>query len=450
MAGIALLYALGDTTPAFKLMYLVLPGLKNFRAPSLATFIALTAATILASLLLDRLLADREGREGRLAVRVLTGFAVLALLLGLAVNVSGMGLLGLWQSIAGSSPRAQLFEANLPALGLGAMLSALWCGVAAGALQGWRLGAIGPRATLVVLIVVTVADLLRVDARYVEVVRYDDYFPPDQGIETLRGTLGPGERVLTVPGVFPTESHLAVYRVPLVFGYHGNQLRRYDELTRRSVREGAGTQQELNAYWSSFLTGPVLRMLSARIVILPGRMNLPGYESMGGNEHLGIYRNPKALPGAVIVPKVTVESDSARLLDQLWQPDFDPAAEALSAVPIAGLGTGGGKGSATIVHDGADTLEISASTDGPALLFVSRNWHPSWEATVDGVSVPVARVDHSLIGVPLLAGGNHSVTLAYHPAVVRLAMRISMLGWAAVVLLSLLLRVAARRNPSRA
>jgi hypothetical protein len=450
MAGVALLYALGDTTPAFKLMYLTLPGLKNFRAPSLATFIALTAVTILACLLLDRLLADRQGREGRLAVRILSGFAVLALAIAIAVNVGGAGVLGSWQAIFGPSPRAQLFEANIPALGLGAMLSALWCGLAAGALQGWRIGAIGPRTALGILIAVSIVDLLRVDARYVEVVRYDDYFPPNQGIETLRGALGPGERVLTVPGVFPTEGHLAVYRIPLVFGYHGNQLRRYDQLTRRAAREGAGTQQELNDYWRSFLTGPVLRMLSARVVILPGRMTLPGYESMGGNEQLGIYRNPNALAGAVIVPKVTVEADSARLLERLWQADFDPAVEALASAPIAGLGPAGGKGSAAIARDGADEVEITTSTDGPALLFVSRNWHPSWEATVDGVRVPVARVDYSLIGIPLSSGGSHRVTLAYRPAVVPLAMRISMLGWAAVALLSLLLRVAARRAPSRA
>ena len=42
MAGVSLLYALGATTPAFRLMFLTIPGLKRFRAPSLATFLALT------------------------------------------------------------------------------------------------------------------------------------------------------------------------------------------------------------------------------------------------------------------------------------------------------------------------------------------------------------------------------------------------------------------------
>ncbi len=450
MAWIALLYALGDTTPAFKLMYLTLPGLKNFRAPSLSTFIALSATTILGALLLDRVLADREGREARIAVRTLSALAILAILGGIALQAGGAGALNPWQAIFGISPRAQLLAANLPAMSLGAMLTALWCGLAAGALQGWRLGAFGGRATLLVLAAVTVLDLLRVDARYIEVVRYDDYFPPDQGIETLRGSLGPGERVLAAPGVFPTEGHLAVYGIPLVFGYHGNQLRRYDELTRRSVREGAGTQQESNDYWRALLTGPVLRMLAARIVILPGRFELPGYESMGGNEHVSIYRNPKALPGASIVPRVTVEPDTSRLLDRLWQPEFDPAAEALASAPVAGLETGGGKGTATISHDGADEVEITATTDGPSLLLVSRNWHPSWTATMDGASVAVTRVDYSLIGIPVSAAGSHRVTLSYRPAVVALAIRISAMGWLAVAVLTLLLQVAARRNSSRA
>ena len=450
MAGIALLYALGDTTPAFKLMYLTLPGLKNFRAPSLSTFIALSAITILGALLLERVLGDREGREAKTAVRTLGALAILALLFGVAVQAGGAGALGPWQALFGSSPRAQLLPANLPAMLLGAMLTALWCGLAAGALQAWRVGVLGSRATLAVLIAVIVLDLLRVDARYVEVVRYDDYFPPDQSIETLRGSLGPGERVLAAPGVFPTEGHLAVYGIPLVFGYHGNQLRRYDELTRRSVREGAATQQESDDYWRSFLTGPVLRMLATRIVILPGRFSLPGYESMGGNEHVSIYRNPKALSGASIIPRVTVESDSSRMLGRLWQPEFDPAAEALAAAPIAELGTGGGKGTATISRDGADEVEVTATTDGPSLLLVSRNWHPSWIATVDGVSATVARVDYSLIGIPLSTAGSHRVMLSYRPSVVALATRISLVGWIVVAVMTLLLQLAARRNPSRA
>ena len=57
MAAVALLYALGSGTPVFRLLYSVVPGLKNFRAPSLATFLAIAALTLLAALLVQRALA---------------------------------------------------------------------------------------------------------------------------------------------------------------------------------------------------------------------------------------------------------------------------------------------------------------------------------------------------------------------------------------------------------
>src|SRR5688500_11793617 len=39
LAGVALLYSLGAGTPVFRLLYTVVPGLKNFRAPSLAAYL---------------------------------------------------------------------------------------------------------------------------------------------------------------------------------------------------------------------------------------------------------------------------------------------------------------------------------------------------------------------------------------------------------------------------
>jgi hypothetical protein len=291
---------------------------------------------------------------------------------------------------------------------------------------------------------VVAADLLRVDARYVETVRYDDYFAEDAGIVSLRESLGKGERVLAFPGTFPTDGHLAVYRIPLVFGYHGNQLRRYDELTRRTERESPPTQAAAQQYWLELLNGPVLRLLSTRIVILPGKVDLPGYELMGGNDRVAVYRNPRALGGATVVPGIVVEPDSSRLLNRLWDPAFDPGAEVLLRRPIDGIGRGGGKGTAVITADSADRVTVTATTDGPALLLVSRNFHPSWVATVDGVPTDVEVADYSLIGIPLLRAGQHEVVLSYRPRIVELAIRASLAGWIFVFTLSGILLLTKR------
>jgi hypothetical protein len=443
MALIALLYALGASTPAFRLFYGIVPGLRNFRAPSLATFVALAALTTLAALLLERIFRDRSAPEGRVAMRVLAGCGVLALILGFLAQA---GALGFWPALVGPSPRIAAQPANHSAMALGGVLSAFWCGLAALTIAGWRGGWLKAPMALGALTLVTAVDLLRVDTRYVEVVRYQDFFPADGGMAQLRSMLGPGERVLAFAGTFPTEGHLAVYRIPLVFGYHGNQLRWYDELTRRTAREAPASQAEAQRYWESFLSGPVLKALATRIVILPGRIDLPGLEFVGGNDRLAIYRNPGALHAATVVPQATVIADSAAHLDTLWSPGFNPAQRALLFEPVAELGSGGGTGTAEIVSDAADSLVVRATVTGPSLLLVSRTWHPSWQAEIEGQAARVVRADYALMGVPLSSPGTHTVVLRYRPAIVRSAKSVSLAAWAVVLVATAIGMVWERRR----
>jgi hypothetical protein len=267
------------------------------------------------------------------------------------------------------------------------------------------------------------------------VVRYDDFFPPDPGIEALRSRLIPGERVLAVGGVYP-EGFLATYGVPEVFGYHGNQLRWYNALTRYDARQAARTPSELQQYWISFLSSPVLRSLAARYVLLPGKVDLPGFRLLGADDRVAVYINDRALPAAAVVPDVQVEPDSARRIALLWSPTFDPAKTAIVEQPVLSVGQAGGTGTAVIEGNGDDTLAIRARSSGPALLTISRTYHPSWQAEIDGQPAPVLRANHALMAVPLTRGGDHQVVLRYRPAIVAWASRMTLTTWAIVLLVT--------------
>jgi hypothetical protein len=438
-AGVSLLYGLGANTPVFKLMYYTIPGLKRFRAPSLATFIALTALSLLAVLLLERILRDRESREGRIAGRVLAIFAGLCLLLGVAVQAAGSGALGAWFAVFGQSPRAQLLQAAVPDIAIGAILAALWLGIAWGGLWAWRRGMMGTTAFIVTLTTVTAVDGLRVDSRYVQVLPFEQFFPKDGGFDQLKQLLGPGERVLAIASsqLFrsggPEGGYLAAYDIPEVFGYHSNQLRWYDQVTRREMRDQGGSD-----YWTSFLASPVLRALGTRVILVPGRLPaISGFQQMGGNQQVVVYRNSEALPGVAVIPTVTVQPDSTTIIDRLWTPGLDPMREAFVAAPVPAIGAGGGTGEARITQDGADSVSIEATTDGPALLLLSRTFHPAWRATVNGQAVEAVRTDHALIGVPLAAAGVHKIELAYRPPMVARAKLITQGTWAILLLVSL-------------
>jgi hypothetical protein len=433
LAGVSLLYALGSTTPAFRLMYLTIPGLKRFRAPSLATFLVLTALVVLAALLLERIFRGREAPETRTAVRTLAVFGGLSLLLAIAVQAGGASALGPWNAVFGASPRFQAFDANSQAIVLGGVLSALWCGLAAGALLAWQRSILGVTAAVGVLAGVTAVDLLRVDSPYIQVAPYAQFFPEDPGIESIRSQLGPGDRVLPFPGIFngggPDGGYLATYRIPEVFGYHSNQLRWYDQLTRREQRD----RGDPRSYWEGFVRSPALKALAARVLILPTQLQAPGLQSLGGNAQITVYRDTSALTAATVVPGIRIEPDSVKRLDLLWDPGFDVAREVLVDAPVQSLGQGGGTGTARLVHDGADSVSIEATTSGPAVLLVSRTFHPSWKAVVDGAGTPAIRVDHALIGVPLPTPGAHRISLVYRPAVVAEAKLVTTASWGIVI-----------------
>jgi hypothetical protein len=364
--------------------------------------------------------------------------ALTALLIGAIALAGGPGLYDKWSSIFGSAEggsRAAAFAADVPRIAGGAIVVTILCGLAWLAVFLWGKGILRPAHVALILTGLTALDLLRVDTRYIQIVRYDDFFPPDQGIEALRSRLAPGERVLTVGGVYP-EGFLASYGVPEVFGYHGNQLRWYNELTRYDVRQSARTAQELQQYWLSFLSSAALRTLAARYVLLPGQVSLPGLKLLGADQRVAVYANEAAMPAAAIVPEAQVEPDSARRIGLLWSPTFDPKKTTIVEQPVPGLGQGGGPGTAVIEGNGDDTLAVRVRSSGPALLTVSRTYHPSWEAELDGSPVPVIRANHALMAVPLSGSGEHRVLLRYRPQIVYQGATITVATWIIVLLVT--------------
>jgi hypothetical protein len=440
MAGLALLYALGAGTPVFKVLYSIVPGLKNFRAPSLATYLVVVALTLLSALLLERVLAEGDLRARRAMSLGLAIGGGAALLIAVLTLAGGTGLYATWTSIFGGSEagdRAVAFTANVPRLTAGALIVALLCAAAWGAVYFWSRGKLKTMHVVTALTALTALDLMRVDNRYIQVVQYRDFFPDDPGIEALRARLAPGERVLSVGGVYP-EGFLATYGVPEVFGYHGNQLRWYNDLTRYTVRQSARTGTELEQYWVGLLNSAALRALSAKYVLLPGQVDLPGYRLLGADQRVAVYVNDAALPGVAVVPDIQVEADSARRISSLWSPTFDPAKTVILEQPVLALGQAGGTGTATIEGNGDDTLAVRVQNNGPALLQVSRTYHPSWRAEVDGVPTPVLRSNHALMAVPLTRSGEHRIVIRYEPSIVRLAATLTMLTWGAVILVTML------------
>ena len=454
-AFIAWVYAMGTSTPFFRLVYDLVPPTRSFRAPSLSMFLFFVPVTILAALLLDRAL--RGGTEGEtartVASRALLGGAIAGVLLGLIVQGAGAtGISGIFGPL--DQNRLGLLEANLDRMIVGSWLTALCCGVLWFMLRGAGKGTLPARGVLVAFLVLTSADLLHADTPFVQVLSYAQRFPTDDpAMDWYRSQLGPGERVLP-SDLIVGQGTFATYGIPEVFGYHGNEPRWYDVVTLRVIRDNyrdSGDAERYNGYLLQLMTSGLGRLLSARLAILPAT-NIPitGWTRVAGNQTTSVYRNDRALPGGAAVGRIVVQSDTAQVIQGLWDPSFDPSAVAFTAVPVPGLTGTGGTGTFQITSESSDSVAATVTSTGPVLALLSRTWHPYWGATVDGQSAPVIRTDYAFIGVPVTTAGIHHLVFRYRSPVFEHSALASEFTWALVLLATLAVGIRAlRRSTAR-
>jgi len=458
MMFLAWLYAMGDKTPFFKLIYTVVTPTRSFRAPSLSMFLFFTAALLLTALLLERILkGGPEGEAARktTAVGLLIG-AGAALVATLLAQVGGAATVySLFGPAQTPDPQGQQFyAAHLQALtaNINTMVIAGWLAIfccalmwlaVRGAGKGWPAWGV-----LLLFLGLSTVDLLRADEPFVRAIPYTQVFPDPASYDPLKALLGPGERVLPSDHVIP-QGHLATYGIPEVFGYHGNELRWYDFATQRAFRDNAVAtdEKEYNGYLLQLMTSPLGRALSIRVAILPATdIPITGWQRLGGNSDESVYRSLNALPGGAVLSHLVVEPDSMKVVQALWTPGIDISTIGFLADSVPGLGAGGGKGTFKWVSEGSDSVAVDVTNDGPALFLLSRTWHPYWQATVDGQAAQAVRTDYTLIGVPLPTAGTHRVVLRYRSPVIAKSELVAGSTWIFVLLVTIWTLVAAYRR----
>ena len=462
VAVIAWLNAMGQDTPVFQLFYAAVKQIRNFRAPSISMFLVFISFSVLAALGLQRAFGGQgDDRARRLLGRSLWIGAAVSALLGIIVLGGGTNALGSLLGVnaanfgggaAGAAAAAQrlaIFERSAPVIATACFVAAIFLGLAWGAFFLQARGALTPRGVLVTLLVLVAVDGLRVDTPFVEAIPFAQVFPNEPALDQIRSTLKPGERVYSYGNEDFQDGRLATYRIPEVFGYHGNQLRWYDAFTRRYERDA----DERGAETLAMIVSPAFQALSVRYMILPPLdQPLTGWQKLGQNQRVSVWQSTNALQGGAVISNLLVEPDSAKQIDALWTTGFDPHTTATVFAPVAGIPAGkGGKGTFTITGFAPDTVAATVTTDGPALFLHSQNWHPYWQAEVDGKPAEVVRADYTLLGVAIPSAGTHQVVFRYRSPRVAQGFAVAKATWVVVLLLSLLFGVQAfRRRPTGA
>ncbi len=158
---------------------------------------------------------------------------------------------------------------------------------------------------------------------------------------------------------------------------------------------------------------------------------LPGLRQVYDGSDATIYANDGALPRTWLAAGQQVVRGENQALDAISSSAFDPRRVVVTEQPLPQLAQGdpGGAppGTAAITRYGSSQVDIAAHADRTSELVLSDTSYPGWQATVDGRSTRLDRVDYLLRGVPL-PPGNHRVELSYHPNSWRIGWIVSLVA----------------------
>jgi hypothetical protein len=381
--------------------------MKKVRAPGMAFFMVALPVAAFAGFGADRLL--------RREVALRTLVVPVAVLGGIAL----LGVMGILQSVAtmlASADQAERVAANAPALRLGAvrlLAAILVAGAACWAV--WR-GRLTGGLAAAALAAVVVADNWSVDRLFFNFREpAAQLFRDDEVTTRLRSEKKPF-RVLDV-GVYQG-SYLMAHDIQTMLGYHGNEVRFYDELL-------GGKGQ-----WRFAGNPALLDLLSVRYLLLPQAQPVPGFHQVLGPVPTTPGTPAVLLARDTIPPYVRVLPGAAKLPDDqvvatVVDPRFPydvlalyPDTASVSPEPIrAGQLPQPSHVRATLADwaPGRMRITLEGSDPKPAYLLVSETWYPDWHARVDGKPAALLRADHALLSV-VVPPGAREVTLDFSSA----------------------------------
>jgi hypothetical protein len=224
-------------------------------------------------------------------------------------------------------------------------------------------------------------------------------------------------QVREIPGrdVFLSGDGLMSHNLRIVWGYHGNQIGRYNTLT--------GYPDPQQALSPNVLAVTNTQYLLTNIPEIPFVGNLtrvqgPVVNASGDTTYL--FRLNSSNPYAWVAP-IAVKAPDDQVLGTVLNPRFDvtraalfdtsarvASAQNVQALPAPSSVTA----SVGSYAPGKVDINLSAPAPSGSALVVSENYYPGWLATVDGKPANIGRADYTMIGVELPQGAR-SVSLRF-------------------------------------
>jgi hypothetical protein len=437
LLAVTLVFAFGGFLPTYRLFHRVVPLLDHFRYPGRFRLFADLFLVLLAGQGLDLLLRCAPSRR-----RAVIGFATAAMVL-VAVGLwlsqdAARAPDGTWASFVRTIgngteifvPRETFTDpAIVRRTGAYAANQALWAAVAAGLLAGTvALVNRYPRAVYAVA-AVAIIDVFLVARTFNVSGPISQGYPAEwrQAQERLKAD----ERVLT--NHLPLANRAMIRGADDVYGYDPLVLRRYAEFL--AFTQGTDPAR---AEMTPTITraSPLFSMLRCRFLL--ARPQAPVVVE---------FANP--LPHVLLVARSRVLPQRDRQFAAMADPSFNPREQVVletpadpTPVPADDPGTAG------VVRQTADELEIRASVKSPAILLITDAYAPGWTArSLDDVAAQpdyeVLPANYTLRAIPL-AAGNHHLVVRYRPPGLVAGLALSVVSTGALIGVAMMIRRRAK------
>jgi hypothetical protein len=438
-----LLMAFGGYTVFYKLAYVLIPGIKKFRAPGMIFFLVAFSTSVLAALGFRTLEEMREARRSPRGLWVgLITISVLAVLAFLIVAANTNGVIAFMKARFGpdlielygtgtAQEKLRAMENNYPAFRDG-MAKAMVFALLGSIVLLLSTRRINPGWIALMLGILIVADLMPVDSHFITSVPPPErLYAADDIVQVLKRAPG---KFRVFPLFHRNDDYLMQHGIESAGGYHGNQLRRYQEFI-------GAPETIMFSNPEHFLYKNFVDMANITYIIvppLPDDLSMfdpltrqtvavtkqflaqPSLRKVFSGREYDIWQNIRALPRAYVVHRWEVIADDERILERMKEESFDPHLEAIVErdLPLAPTAVETPE-NVTIQRYTPNRVVVEVNLETPGLLVLTDNYYKAWKANIDGVQTELYRTNYTFRGVPVPAG-RHTVEFVYSSTSLKL------------------------------
>lgn len=429
---VSLLWALGGSTPFYRIVYALVPGTKFFRAPSTMMYVTMFSLAVFAAFGAERVINAAATIPRRFLWAWAGAIVAIGVVLASGLPTAIANSLADSMSAAGFPPSSvarviDRAEANQPSVIIGSLRSIAFVIAALALIWTAARGRLSRRHAAWALAGLVALDLWSVERTYwIFSQPGRELFASDPAIDAIRSADEPG-RVFTADLTGTAVSRDPVFegaafmthRVRSVEGYHGNQLGRYEQILDRGTRLAQyNVYGDRPEFWRHanvrYLYTTVPDSLMPQVASqlgwgAPSRLVGPVRNAAGSMVYL--YRVPGENPAAWVATTMVKGTDEQALATVL-DPRFDGTRAAIvdtaANVEVANLTTvpepARVKARVTRYVPAEIDIQLDGAAPAGAALVVSENFYPGWRASVGGQSAAVVRANFNLIAVALPAG----------------------------------------------